>query len=617
MALQKFRDKQKIIYWIVAIIVIPSFMIFGYSQVFDFNPSNDSVGIIDGKSYSNQEYSDFYQRLRALNPETPIAFGFSQQNYFFPQITGSEAMFNILALKDKAIACGLIVTDEEVATYIRGQFSYAGQSEKELENIIKQRLEQTSRLKSIYEYKLAVREWLLAKKFLNIIDRSLTFPSAVADISNTMQQTTITYGSLVIPVSNFTTKATDEYNKLTESELKAKAQDFINTYQKPEYRSTYNFLWTDPKWKLEYIAVPLITTTDNPEVSTETLEKYYNDNLDKYKDKDGKEELFAAIQDRVKEDYLTENRIKTARDTLGMEFTSFLSRADLKNDDAKTIQEVDLGIIANDPRLQERGLIVGTSADNPLTAFEIADNPVFTGSGIQRSLAILDTELQNAKLQDANEKRTPENQNYPQILERSSRSFFGQARRGADGSFSEIPYFSANKTFSKIRVTDYEEGKKRSLTAADGSELLESIKEQLIADRSKELAMAAAASTSTALKENKKEIDGREVITQTTPYRELFGDLTEIGNTPTGETVGPIFSEDVASYAMYIIYSRDTNNAITQSTSALTYPVLSDYSRGNSFYTPEFPMTPQIGVGVRLMNYLVSQADKVYMVKDQ
>ena len=65
MALQQFRDKQKLIYWIISPIVILSFVLLGFTGVFEQGGAGSApVGRYFGKRCS---YNDFYAFQRDLS----------------------------------------------------------------------------------------------------------------------------------------------------------------------------------------------------------------------------------------------------------------------------------------------------------------------------------------------------------------------------------------------------------------------------------------------------------------------------------------------------------------------------------------------------------------------
>ena len=608
MALQKFRDKQKLIYWIVAIIVIPSFMIFGYSQVFDYNPERSTVGIVDKKPYSYQDFSDFYQRIQAVNFGQPVYLTMDGQT---PWLQDSDAMFIILALRDKALKYGLLVTDEEVATYIKGQFGYQGESEKELEGLIEKMIQRTSRLKGVYEYKLGVHDWLLVKKFLNVLDNSIFFPESFAAITNTMQKTAITYGELDIPVADFNKAAQAEFNNLSETELKSRAKEFITEFQQPAYRRLYPFLWTDARWKFEFISVPLVVDALEPEINDEIIQNYYTDNKDRYKDSEGKEQDFEAVKDKVTEDYTNSYRVQTAQNTFGNEFNRFLGRVALKVDTAENadndLNKVPLADIAADQQLKDRGVTTGITGSELLTAFEIANNESFTGSGIQYFLNKLDNDLQQAKETD---KQNKNDEASKKLLDEYSRTFKGFSQFGM-----EIPFSSKDKILSKVRLVDYTPGVTRKLSDKDGVELLEQIKAAMIENTADKLAKTAAEKAKTALKEHKDEVDGQKVTTNEASFSSLYneqnGKLSALGLTAVNDTFGPVFNPTTSSYNIYVVYKRDTDSLAGQSAKPVTADVLSTYYRGNSEYQPEFQMPAAIKVGARLSAYLLDQSDNI------
>ncbi len=598
MALQKFRDRQKVIYWIVALIVIPSFMIFGYSQVFDFNPDNSSIGKIDGREYTRQEFSDFYQRIQGVNFGQPIYFTLTGQTSAFSE---SSSMFLALALRDNAIKHGLIVTDEELATYIKAQFNYDGNNEKELEKLILNMLKQRTNMKSVFEYKVGVKDWLLIKKFLNLLDNSIFVPSALAELDNSMRETSYSYGRLEVKLADFIEKAISEIDSLSESDLNTKAKEFITNFQRPEYRRLYPFLWTEPQWEFEYIAVPLVVDSLEPEVTDKELSAFYNDNSNRYVDQEGKQQELADVKEQVKNDYIAGYRAQTAINSLGSEYDNFLQRLVLKGNSSDTVlQKVTLADISSDSHLANRGVTTGTTGDTPLTAFEIADNPVFTGSGIQRMLARLDYQFQEAEKVD---KANGNNDATNKLFDDYSRIFHGFVLGD-----KEIPFSSSDKIITKIRLVKYIPGKTRKLGGSDNEDLLASIKESLIEKNADTMAEEAANAAIAELKENKRTIDGRDVTVEETSFDSITGKLKPLRTTTIGETLGPIVNND--GYNVYILYGKESSKKPVDQTGRVTAENVSTFLRGNSIYSPEFPMTPIIKIGARLASF-ISTEDKI------
>ena len=427
-----------------------------------------------------------------------------------------------------------------------------------------------------------------------------------------MQKTTITYGELDIPVADFNKTAQAEFNNLSESELKNRAQEFITEFQQPAYRRLYPFLWTDAKWKFEFISIPLVVESLEPEITDEILKDYYTNNKDRYKDSDDKIQDFEAVKDKVTKDYTNSYRVQTAQNTFGNEFNRFLGRVALKVDSDtdnadKDINKVPLAEIAADQQLKDRGVSTGITGSELLTAFEIANNEAFTGSGIQYFLNKLDNDLQQAKETD---KAMKNDEATKKLLAEYSNTFKGFSQFGM-----EIPFSSKDKILSKVRLVDYKPGIARKLSDKDGAELLEQIKTAMIENTADKLAQTAAEEAKTALKEHKDEIDGRKVTTSEASFSSLYnnqnGSLSGLGLTAVDDTFGPVINHASSGYSIYVVYKRDTDSLLGQSAKPISPEILTTYYRGNSEYQPEFPMPSAIKVGARLSAYLSDQSKNI------
>lgn len=609
MALQKFRDKQKLITWIATLLVVPAFILMGFIGLFTANSQSPVVGSIEGTDYNYRELLDFNVGLSQVNFGQPVSFEINNQK--IPQEAGG---FFALVLRDEAVLNGVAVSELEINsyidTYVRLRFGAEKFTKKELAKMLKS----SSIDMEVFEFKEAVKNWLLIKKFLGIIDNSMLAPSLLAELAAGQEKSQYTYKQLEYFASDFLEEATKALNDLPPEQLQARAQKFIENNQKEELKDGSPFLWTDAKWTLDYIFVPYVVAGLEPKITPEKLKTYYDSNKNKYANEKGEDKPFEEVRSAVENDYREYYRQQTALQTLDNEYRRFINRnlQNLKSGDE--IKLVTVEDIKTDPRLISRGLKAERVSSEPLTEAEIAALPVFKGTMVSFMLTTADRQLRAAEhavslAADSQQKK----EELKRLQDNYFRSFRGFSFPGAS---KESP-LKSNDGLIKVRIAQYIPGEKRTLLKVDGSideDLLSSIKSVLARDDSlilaEEKAKAATAlfAAGATIPEGEKEpVEKKTMYYDLVNARSQMNPREKLRSAAIGEVVGPLPAVSAPGYEVLQLVARtqieDKGTKLPQSLAQqLTSMELS--MRGNSIYTPSNLMTPRIKMGRRLVEFI-------------
>ncbi len=599
MALQKFRDRQKLIYWIVAIVVIPSFCLFGFTDIVAYNPGKAVIGEAFGKKYSQQEFNDFFVRLRGVHLGQPVYFTFDG---YSPAFGGSQAeseriaAFFSMVLRDEAHRRNIAVTDEEVGTFIRLQMNYTGTDAKELQKKVESLIGNVIRVGSVWEYKLAVREWLTVRKLLQALDDTAVVPLPMADLTFAQEKTQVAFRKLVIPAQKYLEAADKELGALKPAELQERAQKFLNANQTAQNRDRYPFLWTEPKWVFEYVKVPLVVPALEPKITDEVLKKHYEKRKSSYKTADGKEKPFEEVKQDVENDYRNTYRKEEAEKTLFRELNGLitkLAKQNLGEADVEAASILTLAQIQADQALAARGLKAGVSGDKPQTTGEITKNELFKESGIEFALMDIDRQLRakEGKKEDFDRALTE----YKQIF----RGFTLQGR--------ELP-ISGSDALYRLRLVDYVPGVARQLAAADGKvegDLLKDIRKELAQELAMNMAQEKAIAAMAQM--DKPDFEGIAITDEKKGYLQISqrGSEAELRNAAVGQPLKPQPSARMAGYEVLKVTGRETAQLTTQD-QAQQITALNYEWRGNSEYASLQAFDPKIKIGRRLGTLLLT-----------
>ncbi|GHV21336.1 hypothetical protein AGMMS49959_10310 [Planctomycetales bacterium] len=635
MALQKFRDRQKLIYWGIAIVVIPSFVLLGFSGLFMGDGGSQTVGSAFGKKLSYNEFDQFQRRLFGINHGRPSYFGALTFNQQFQPITNEGVTAYLLyAMTADAKRHGLEVTDEEVGTFIRAQVGYAGNDGKEFQDRIKRAL--TSRavpLDDLYSYQLAVREHLLARKFLALLDNSLVIPAPLAELQNAQEHSTYTGKRAVVTFASQREAAAAEIAQLDDAALTARAADFIRSHQTAANRARYPFLWNKSRWQLDYVFAPFIVLGKEPNITDAQIADYYNANKEQFAEAPTAENAatstpaattpektsatatdaeklptatayqpLAAVREKIVAELRQRARTAQAREVLRRDFRDFIRQRDRTGEhtDIVTVAEINA-----DPRLQELGLKAGnTGAAQTAEEIFTADNADENRRGFAVATFMLDY-LDREITQASDAAATPEAKQkaVAEILLPFQRDFRGMAIQGVD---NQSPVGGDNGLL-EYRVVDYRAGSAKELVV-DGERdeaLLAAVKEALIGELAEKKALDEAASIAAAWQKN--ETDDKYPPQTRTAAQLDSAAWRELPNLTIGAvTVPQTVAQPEAGYEVAQLLAVNippVNDAAPEVANLRRYETQA--GRSNLRYAPEVipQMNGLIPIGARAFNY--------------
>lgn len=584
--LQKFRDKQKLIYWVVAIIVIPSFILLGFIEYLRGGPGNEVIGRLGDTKYTWQEFMSFRARLRAVNQGRPIFFTISG---YTPVISEQIGEFYAMVFRDEATHYGIAVSDEEIGTFIRLQFGYAGSDGAELQRMVERAIGSTIRLDNVYEYKLAVREWLSIKKFLEALDNTCLIPQTLAELSYQQEHTSYRYRKLFIPADRYLEEAKQELEALNPDDILARAKSFIENHQTESQRDAYPFLWGAPRWRFEYIIAPLVVPELEPQADDAKLRAHYEANKARFNAEDGSERAYELVTTEVAEDYRKTVRESNARATIGDEFDRFLTRQIKSAGGTDPNFAITLEMINADSRLSGRGLRANTSGEQAQTQEELLKNPLLENSGITYFLAGLDYRLRSMTPEKAAEE-----------LKTYTRSF-----RGMRLGNREQP-ISGRDSLLRVRVLEYIPGEKLALVDAENAlneTMLAAIKEQLAGQLALSKARLKTAEASLVLDD--AEFDGIKITEEVSDYFGLSGNALKLRAAAVGQILEPHQTMRPQGYEIIKLVGRDFPTVAPTDTAKQISALRSQW-QGNSSYTPELYLSPVIKFGQRQISFINS-----------
>jgi hypothetical protein len=352
MALSHFREKQKIIFWATAIILIPCFVVlFGTGAGRNGGGSNFPLLKIENDVVMKNDYMAFVNRMRAVNPR--MNFEFSENGL---------AQAGILMYKvQQAKAANLNVSDEEAGTFIRRNplfsDSKTGKFSSELYNT---RLQNYYHL-STTEYRKGVDEVLLINKFDQMLNAGTVSPLA-AYSAWAIDESQVTY-------SKFTAKA-DDFAKQAEGAIKDMDAEIAKAIETPEeYGLSNKDLYLPGKWRLEYI-ISEYNRMAVSKPSDDDIKNYFEEHKKDYKDK-----KLEDVKGEIAKKLLQERRAFAAERKIGEDIDSRLTA--LADKDIVTAQDV----IKPLEKYAKRGFFtIGNTGSKVAAIPELMKLPAFAGS---------------------------------------------------------------------------------------------------------------------------------------------------------------------------------------------------------------------------------------------
>jgi len=370
-ALEQMRKRKQMIYWITAILVIPSFILVwgvGGRSMSGQTHADPTVALIGGEEIGYGDFSQFQDAsgagrlpaalgcqgvriqiepylLRGVMPDVDAYSGRQQFDLVFGRVSTALA----LAMLKQAERLGLDASDSEVSTYIHQRPQFFGIDPKD-----QARFEKAYRamLKSMRisnaEYIRGVREWLIIKKLVRVMDESVPVVPDDAYVHFAQERMRCTYQKLEVRVTQAMREQAfnDLYGVKDGQPDEARINQAVEAFL-AEHPKDRRF-WAQPKWRLEGVLAPFDALP--VEVTTAQVKAHFEENKHQYKDKT-LDEVFEKIQETLKKERQKEN----AQRTLRVDLMSFLRRR-LAENAAVTLADVDTELV-------KQGVKTGTSGE--------------------------------------------------------------------------------------------------------------------------------------------------------------------------------------------------------------------------------------------------------------
>lgn len=524
MSMDLFRRKQKVIMWIVTLIIVPSFvLVWGVSGSYDGAGGREvEVGRIDDKNIGYHEFDAFRKRLLAAVGGVPIQVvgapgaGTEVEEYW-------KYIYAYALLMD-AEKSGNRASDLQVGTYIRSTVVSGSDAQKDSQAVEKAvdaicRQMQISR----QEYMRGVREWQTIGNY--IVADSILAPvneDTVFDIYRFNRAECVVKRVRVLETADIQEQAKKDVIEKPADELERNIRTYAES-KKDDFR------YRDPAaWRFAYVLTPFVSESSVRQPTDAEIQDAYLAGVSTTYNNMPLEE----VRDRVKADLL---RQEVERQTI-RNFT------------------VDV-----DPQLRGQGKDM--ALDELVKLTQLAKYGVATGDSGEEVLPI-DTLLEKLPaglgfelrlLLDAVDRQPAENREAMLADWKDGFNLLGRP-------------FKADQGFVRLRLLDYRPSTAMNVDNEDGS-LKEEVKEMalvdMVSDRAAELVDEKAQDTESRIRgilearEKKQDVPEAELAAEfdslpeeTITYNDLYRDnALALVRLVVGDMVGPLAYVDPATGA--------------------------------------------------------------------
>ncbi len=617
MSMQLMREKKKLIYTLMAIIVIPSFVLFwGAASMPNQSGGGRPFATIDAETVTDQEFYEFQRRMRAIHPVGGLRI-YDMSGIIPHQLQRSDTWDDLsgvlcMALIREAEKAGVGVSEAEIATFAYAQPIFhearnAKDKSKAFERLLGKAIEsQLLPVNSRMEYKRAVREFLLLKKYLEILDRSLQCTTRTAYAVHAREKTKCTYQRLVVNAASSMEDGRQFYEELAPEELDKRIEEQFEIAADAERDDYDRRYWTDARWRVEYVLALFEVSGKTFEPSEEEIEAYYKDNRVLFKDEETEtlrplEKVRTEIVHTLKERARSEN----SRQALN-------AVRDVINDLLMEGKPVTAEALRQNERLAALGVKAGDSGEELKTPDQLLKVPAFENAGLlERMLAQSDYELRLA----------PETSDDPKVSTRPDLlASLRQEFQGVSLMEQSMPLHS-EKGLVLVRVLDYKPGEKKTLMTAEGEmdpALRKRVMDELVRQKAKSLALERVRDYIPLMRKNATADFAEDLEVVTKPYAE------------TPETVRKLLPGEVAPEPLETREGYEGLRLLKRETPTLqaflsaedgdvvveTLDRVERQRRGDSVYAPWTPAIPLLRLGERSasMARLLIENERVVML---
>ncbi len=512
-----FRRKQNLIFWIVTIIIVPSFvLVWGYSGgPSDGSGSDPEIATINGQKITFAEFGKLRQRLQAAVGELPFYVMGTAENQAIPDLWTYVWASYLLTEAEKA---GIASSDLQVGTYLRNIHLGLAQSYKDdpagFDAAVNSYCMRHQISRS--EFMRGVKEWTTIMNYVQADNNTLVADRETAYAKYAYDRAEFDFKRIrVDPTDTIREQAKTEVMERPAEELEADVRQFIAS-------RTDDVKYREPaRWKFDYILMPYNEETEVAVPTEQEITADYNANRNaQYAGKT----LEEARADVVANLERKERQRQTLRN-LSFDIDPAL----------RTNGELPIDEIGKLTPLVKYGVKTGSTGPELHTAVELATSSAFSPLGpLVELLNVLDS--------IAPEMRATETENWKK------------------GFLVTSNAFPTEKGYLRLRLTEYTPSAPVEVNDADGNikpELFEEAVADLIFKRIVEIteekaegiveevrSLIAARQAGEEYSEETATLV-EELPTETRSYRQLTNTTDfEFGKMGIGEVRGPLIVPD-------------------------------------------------------------------------
>ncbi len=515
-----FRKNQKLIFWIVTIIIVPSFVVvWGVGGFFDDRqgqPAAFNIGTVNGKNISYQEFENFRKRMAAAFGGLPYEFAGA------PTGTELDELYKYLftyALLQDAEKAGSNASDLQIGTYLQyGHPSLSIRAERNDPQSMERAVDELCRqmMMTRQEFLQGVREWQTIGNYV-MADANL------AAVNDDTVYTFYAFNRAQVEFKRIRVNATDSIKEQARAEIMAKpaeelefdARNYAASHaDNPRYR-------TQSAWKFDYLLEPFVPESSvRQPTDEEILARYESGRASVYGD-----QPLENVREQVRSELV---RLEVERQTL-RNFT-----VDIDDQLRDEGGQAPLDEIVRLTPIAKYAVTSGDTGETPLPIAELVKRlPAGSETNIRLVLESIDGSSPDVRDALVNEWRN---------------SFYLNLR----------PFLS-DAGFFRLRLLDYQPSAPAEIDNADGSikpEIYELALADMIGDRVDELVQEQALEMEQRLRQYSEAKEKGEAVdetleqelahlpTETLNYEQIADSMYEIGRLVVGDLYGPIPYQD-------------------------------------------------------------------------
>lgn len=509
-----FRRKQKVIYWIVALIIIPSFvLVWGVDRFGSSQPQADvAIGTANGKPVNYVEFDAFQKRLHGALGGLPLNFsGLPDAGSRSEEL--SKYLFAYSLLED-AKKAGLAASDLQVGTYLKN--SHPGISpmfNKNDPQSLEKAVDDFCRKNSLTRAELlqGIRDWQTIGNYVDADNRLASVNDETVYAFYSLNKAEVVVKRLrVVENDALREYAKDEIMAKPEEELQREARNHAaGKSGDVRYR-------TPAKWRFSWLLVPFVPASSVSRPTDAEIQQAYDA---------GRTSLYESKP-------LEEVKDRVVADLIDAEVERQTIRNFSVDVDPQLRKEADLPLeeLVKLTQLAKYGVTAGDTGAEALPSREVVLKfPEGTNPEFAAALEAVDTSP--AEMRDS-------------IITDLKAAF----------NLADRPYRGDNGLY-RIRLLDYQPSTPAPLDGPDGKmnpEIFETALADMVGERATQMAREQAEETEAKVreymiaKENGQPAPDAEFAaefdampTDTVSYLRIADSNYAMGTLPIGEVLGP------------------------------------------------------------------------------